>query len=141
MPKENDASAIQLFAESCEALNNFARTLWDNNIFGNTFTGADIRNYESGWRLEKYVESEVAAERGLSAAWWLELGQRDSKWIVASNVSVGHSELHIDLPEHVAIDITELKYALEKSVNDLIATTNPDSNFVREVKKLQKASE
>jgi hypothetical protein len=36
-------------------------------------TGADIRQYESGWRLEKWVEAQLDPAGDLWPAWWLRL--------------------------------------------------------------------
>ena len=134
---DRGSSAIKVFAKTCEGMNDFSRSLWESDIFTNARTGSDIRYYESGWKLEKYVESEVAADNGLSAAWWLELGQQGEKWVVASNVSVSHSEVYIDLPEYFASNVDELQLALRQSLDGLIGTVAEGSEFIEKVKKLQ----
>lgn len=137
MSCSDDTGAIELFAECSEALNEFSRNLRDIPAFGEVRTGTDIRNYDSGWRLEKYIEAELAGKKGLWAVWWLELGQRDSSWVVETSVSVSHSDVYMGNPEHIAKNTQELKMALKQSVDMLIASAEKKHAFFREIKKLQ----
>lgn len=130
--------AIELFAKCCEQINDFARDLRHEGIYQEVRTGADIRNYESGWRLEKYIEAELDANQGLWLAWWLELGLKDDKWIVSANVSVSHTDLFFELPDHLAVDEEQLKISLQKAVSDLKAAVTPDSKFGMEIEKFLK---
>jgi hypothetical protein len=138
MSRCDNAEAIRLFAESCEALNDFERVLRNNSAFSNVRSSADIRNYASGWRLEKYVEAEISATRGLWAAWCLELGQTDDcHWLVESGVNISHSGVNIGFPDYVAKNTQELRAALNQAVDALIASAEKRHKFSREIERLR----
>lgn len=132
------STAIEFFAQCCEQINDFARDLRREGIYREVRTGADIRKYESGWRLEKYIEAELDADQGFWLAWWLELGLKDDKWVVSANVSVSHSDLFYELPDRFAADEKQLKASLQKAVSDLKAAVIPDSKFGIEIEKFRK---
>jgi hypothetical protein len=54
---EQDTLATGHFASVCEKLNAFGRALRESKRFYSVRTGADIRYYENGWRLEKSIEA------------------------------------------------------------------------------------
>jgi hypothetical protein len=120
---------IDAFARSCESLNDFARDLRKRHSTVNVRTGADIRKYQNGWRLEKYVEADVDPNAGKTAAWWLELGWADDTWMVSSNVNVSHTDIHIELPVRHAKDAAELQAVLEDTISQLIGMAHEDNPF------------
>lgn len=135
--KDIDVGAIRIFAKSCEVINEFARGLREYGVFDSVKTGADIRDYESGWRLEKYVEAVVVPDEGFVAAWWLELGERGGRWVVESNVSVSHTEIGLTLPERTAPDILSLERILKETVDELTSTAHQEHSFMKELLKLK----
>src|SRR5688572_33469053 len=68
---------FELFAAACDQLNEYSRRLDASSRFFDVRTGADIRNYESGWRLQKWIGADIhtggVEKGGLCACWWLEL--------------------------------------------------------------------
>ena len=74
----DDVQIFELFAAACDQIDEYARTLDASRQFFDVRTGADIRNYRSGWRLEKWIEADIhkggVAGGGFTAVWWLELG-------------------------------------------------------------------
>ena len=121
--------AIDAFASSCELLNGFARDLRQRLGSAPVRTGADIRKYNNGWRLEKYVEAELEPEEGHTAAWWIDLGWADEKWVVSSNVSVSHTDIHIELPERYTTDSANLREILTETIDQLIGMTEKENAF------------
>ena len=55
----DEIQMFELFAAACDRLNEYARTLDASRRFFDVRTGADIRNYQSGWRLEKWIEADI----------------------------------------------------------------------------------
>ena len=129
--------AFALFATACERMNQLAVELGDDSRFGDVRTGQDIRHYESGWRLEKWVEALIDADEGLWACWWLELGCTDDNWLVGTSASISHSDIDLDLPDRSAAGISELEVVLDEGVGALIALSADSSKFGKEIAKLR----
>jgi hypothetical protein len=129
---------IELFARTCERMNDFSRQLYRQGHFENVRSSADIRSYESGWRLEKYVEADVCTREGYVAAWCIELGRSHEGWFVELSVNVSHSDVYSNLGTRHASSIHELERALDESVNVLIATTMPTSEFAAAIEALRR---
>src|SRR2546430_896947 len=132
---ENSGIATEAFGRACEQMNDFARSVRESGLFPGVKTGADIRCYDSGWRLEKWVEAEINPSEGLSAAWWLELGPDGDKLVVRSNLSISHGELFINLPDRAVTSPAELEEALAKAVADLTGSLAFNSRFTEEVRQ------
>jgi hypothetical protein len=135
---ENAAQIIESFAEACERMNSFARALRAQGWFGVIRTGADIRKYESGWRLEKFIEAELNSEKGEWACWWLEIGLRKGQWLISSNISITNSEIHLEFEDRQAGSNEELKICLNSAVSDLEDSLNYESDFKRAVEAAKK---
>ena len=119
---------IELFAMACEKLNDFARSINPPSLFRTGRTFADIRNYASGWRLEKYVEASVWGRKDEIAAWCLELGKKE-RWIVQASVNLAHSEIYMELINSLAETEEEIESALNKAVMLLVAEAQVGSKF------------
>ena len=118
-PGEDLSSAsrvIGVFADFCENMNEFSRRLSSQHQNRAVHTGADIRKYAQGWRLEKYIEMPIDDVAGKVAAWWVELGQEDDKWAVSSSVSVSNTDIYMDLPVLHASDAEELQDAFSEVI-------------------------
>ncbi len=135
---EEAAGIIECFAEACERLNAYARALSKHGPFSKIGTGADIRKYESGWRLEKHVEAEICAEKGNWACWWLELGVKDKLWIVSSSVSVSQSDSYYDFDDRHASSLGELKTCLAAAITELESALDLHDEFREDVEVVQK---
>src|SRR5262245_28599728 len=130
-----ELSLIGHFALACERMNEFARSLRGSSLFGTVSAGADIRYYESGWRLEKWVEAELDRAEGMWAAWWLELGPTKDGWIVESHLSTGPDGLFIGLEDRLAASPKELEEHLSAVVEDLKHALQQNSEFAEEIKR------
>jgi hypothetical protein len=131
--REQESSATGLFAVACEEMNDFARSLRELPQFGAVRTGADIRSYASGWRLEKWVEVQLDQSTGLWAAWWLEVGQHCEGWVVESHVAVGPEVLHLDFEARHAQSVVELANELSQAVDRLKRALHEYREFASEV--------
>jgi len=132
-------SEIALFASACEAMNTFARSLRDLALFTTVRTGADIRYYQSGWRLEKWVEGEIRETPNLWAAWWLELGGSDGDWLVQSHLSIDPEVLFISLPDRCARSLKELEENLSVAVNELTHALEINQEFANHIEAAQRS--
>jgi hypothetical protein len=119
---------IELFAIACEKLNDFARSMSSPSLFRTGRTFADIRNYASGWRLEKYVEASVWGREDEVAAWCLELG-KEERWIVQASVNLAHSEIYLELVNSFAETEEELELALNKAITVLVSEAEVGSRL------------
>jgi len=116
-PSESESSIIFLFAQACEELIDFAVSLRGRPEFANVTTGADIRNYKSGWPLEKWIEAEIVGSDGAYAVWWLELGSPDGKsWCVDSYVGISPEGEDFPYPDRLAHSVLELREHLSATV-------------------------
>lgn len=106
---ERGPLVIGHFALACERMNEFSQSLTQSSHFASVRAGADIRNYESGWRLEKWVEAEIDRVEGLWAAWWLELGPRKDGWMIESHLAVSPDISFIPLKDRFAASCDELE--------------------------------
>jgi hypothetical protein len=139
MKLEHEESPIGLFAMACERLNDFARSLRKQSVFGNVKSRADIRRYEDGWRLQKWVEAELDPLEGLWAAWWLEVGPSSTGgWIIESSLSVSPDGIFIGLQDANVNTTEELERCLTVTVDDLEAALEHNTEFAEEVRKLNK---
>jgi hypothetical protein len=134
--QEQELFPIRQFAFACEQMNEFAQSLRASSKFGMVRTGADIRNYKNGWRLEKWVEAELNKEQGLWAAWWLESGPREKGWIVESHLAVSPEVFYFGLEDHFASSPQELSQQLSKTVQHLKDALDQNHEFAEVVKKI-----
>lgn len=133
---EREMSAIGLFARACETLNEFARSLRESNLFSSVRAGSDIRYYETGWRLEKWVEAEINKVEELGAVWWLEIGPGEtSGWLLESHLAITPEGDFFNLPSRVADSPGELKEHLRVAVDQLITALNRNSEFASAVER------
>lgn len=128
------AEVIKYFAEACERMNEYSRNLRAQKRFGTVRTGADIRKYESGSKLEKFIEGELNSEEGLWAVWWLELSASGGEWVVSSNVSISHSDEYFDFEDRRAGSPEKLKICLEAAVLELESALDSHPGFAASVK-------
>ena len=133
--KNNEVSAIELFSNCCELLNTYELELAERWKPIDVKSGADIRKYNCGWRLEKYLEANISPEEGNIATWWIELGYIEGRWVVSSNVNISHTEIYIELPDMYSENIIDLKSSLEESVALLQSMTESDNPFSDEINK------
>jgi hypothetical protein len=132
---EPERSAIGLFARACESLNEFARSLRVSTLFNNVRAGADIRYYETGWRLEKWIEASLVQARESGAVWWLELGPNESGgWLLESHLAITPEGEFINLPTRVANSLTDLEEQLRVSVDELVTALDRNYEFAKAVK-------
>jgi hypothetical protein len=134
---EMASKSIEIFCEACEWLNDYARNLRSSERFRTVVTSADIRDYRSGWRLEKCIEAELDQKEGLFACWWLELGYQDGHWLVSSNLSISHSDVYFEFPDRFAETVEELKTRLNKAVCELKNSLESHDGFKAAVGALQ----
>ena len=132
---DSTPEAIDAFASSCETLNDYACDLRQRLESVAVRTGADIRRYNNGWRLEKYVEAELEPKKGHIAAWWIDLGFTGDKWAVSSNVSVSHTDIHIELPVKYATDSAALRELLVDTIGQLAGMTEKENAFATEIRR------
>lgn len=130
--------AIELFACCCEQMNNFARSLREQIGFGDVRTYSDIRQYDTGWRLEKYVEAEIVPNSDQVAAWCIELGRVNDKWIVSSSVNVSHSNIYTDLGNRFASSEEQLRDVLAEVFDTIEMTIDAKSEFFRAIEQLRR---
>jgi hypothetical protein len=132
---EREASAIGLFALACESLNEFARSMRESSLFSNVKTGSDIRYYETGWRLEKWVEAEINKTEERWVVWWLELGHESGRWILQSHLAISPQGEFISIPDRFANSPTELKEQLRIAVEGLTTALVRNSEFASAVEQ------
>ncbi len=132
--KGQEPSPTGQFALACEQMNEFARSLRGSSAFGMVRTGADIRHYETGWRLEKWVEAELDKDEGLWAAWWFEFGPREDGWIIESHLAVSPDVFFAGLEDRFATSPQEIGEQLSVVVEDLKNALVKNQQFAEEVK-------
>ena len=130
-----ECEIIGLFARACENLNEFARSMRASRRFSNIRSGSDIRYYETGWRLEKWVEAELNEAEGLWAVWWLELGHESDRWILESHLAITPDGEFINLPKRVADSPAEFKKELGVAVDELTSALDRNPEFASAVEK------
>jgi hypothetical protein len=133
--KAQEASAIAHFALACERMNDFERSMRNSAIYDAVRSGADIRHYKSGWRLEKWVEAELDGGEGIWAVWWMELECRDGTWIVESHVGVSPSEFSFDFTDRLASSAEELGRQLTAVVDELMGALTHNPEFSQAVRR------
>jgi hypothetical protein len=137
--REQDSSSTGQFALACEKMNEFARSLRLSLAFESVRTGADIRYYETSWRLEKWVEAEIDGDEGTSAAWWLEFGPHHNGWVVRSHVAVSPDIFFAALEDRVATSPEEVGQRLSVVVDELKNALQQDRQFADAVEKTRRA--
>jgi hypothetical protein len=140
MTTESQQSAIGQFALACEQMNDFARSLRSESVFGTVRTGADIRYYENGWRLEKWIEAELEPSQGLWSAWWLELGPHPDGWIVESSLSISPDALFLGFEDRTATSLVELEQCLADSVDNLKRSTSENPQFLEYLRRYRETN-
>ncbi len=90
-------------------------------------TDVSPRSYESGPRIEAYVDAEL--ESGNSLAWWLELYEDGGSWVVESSIlhttSQGQDQLR-ELPARYAVNAGELASEVGGATDALISSVGAD---------------
>lgn len=132
-----EAGAIESFAIVCELLNDYARTLRSTAAFPEVRTGADIRHFSHGWRLEKWVEAELNREEGHWACWWIELGATGGHWLIDTHLSISHHPLFISLQEAQAVPADQLRPQLLRATEELTRALETNATFAREIAQLK----
>jgi len=120
---------------ACEHMNEYARLLRGSSEFESVRTGADIRYYESGWRLEKWIEAELDKDEGLWAAWWLEFGAHEDGWIIESHLAISPDVFFAGLEDQIVTSNQEIGGQLELVVDDLKNALVKNQQFADEVRK------
>lgn len=134
----DEMQLFESFAAACEQLNDYAITLRASGRFFDVRPGEDIRNYQSGWRLEKWIEADIhkggVAEGGFCAVWWLELGPGEPSGLkLEASLSVNPEHSDIDLPSRTAVTLSEFKEALAAIVNELQNALEINSEFIQAI--------
>ena len=132
--EEKEPSPTGYFALACEELNEFARSLSTSSLFGTVRTGADIRCYETGWRLEKWVEAALDKAEEVWACWWLEFGATKKGWIIQSHLSISPDGVYIGLQDRTADSPAEFQQYLSAVVQELKDALEKNQQFAKEVK-------
>lgn len=104
---------IAEFARASEELNAFARSLRERGV--DATTGADIRMYQDGPKLEKWVEARQSDSESVSC-WWLEIGSVDGDAVISAHVNKSNSGAYCELDGRRASEISEVKNALSDAV-------------------------
>jgi hypothetical protein len=139
MKLELEGSAIGLFALACERLNDFARSLRTQSVFGKVRSRADIRYHEDGWRLQKWIEAELDQSKGLWAEWWLILGpSTGAGWNIESSLSISPDEIFIVLQEATVNSLGELERCLTVAADQLEQALQQNKEVAEEVRKFNK---
>jgi hypothetical protein len=116
-------------ADEFERLIDFASSLNKEPLFSKVLAGRDIRAYESGWKLEAYVEATLLPEEGISAVWWLEVSGPGSHWRIDSFTYFDRLDYHKELESKVLDSDDQLIHELQRSVSALIGTYAPGADF------------
>jgi hypothetical protein len=132
---ERETLVIGHFALACERMNEFAQSLRRSSLFMTVRVGADIRNYESGWRLEKWVEAELDKDKDLWAAWWLEFGLCKDGWIIESHLAVSPDAFFFAFENRIATSPQEFGQQLLGVIADLEHSLEQNQQFAEEVRK------
>ena len=133
--EEQELSPTGQFALACEQMNEFARSLRDSRTFDVVRTGADIRYYEAGWRLEKWVEAEVDRSAGLWAAWWLDFGPKENGWLIESHLAMSPDVFFVGLEDRFATSHQEIGQQLSAAVENLEHALDQHHQFAEEIRK------
>ena len=104
---------IAEFARASEELNAFAKSLREQGV--NATTGADIRMYQDGPKLEKWVEARQRTSESVFC-WWLEMGVLDGDAVISAHVSESNGDAYCELDGRRASEIGEVKDALSTAV-------------------------
>jgi hypothetical protein len=104
---------IAEFAKASEELNAFARSLRERGI--DATTGADIRMYQGGPRLEKWVEARQRNSESVFC-WWLEIGSVEGDAAISAHVNESNGDTYRELDGRRASEIREVQNALSDAV-------------------------
>lgn len=134
----DDVQLFALFAEACEQLIEYEIKLRASGRFFDVRSGAGIRNYRSGWRLEKWIEADIykggVAGGGFCALWWLELGPGNpSGLMLDATLSVDPDHSYISLPSRTAVTLSEFKEALAAVVYELETALENNAEFIQAI--------
>lgn len=129
------SKVITIFALFCEQMNAYAQKLRQLDKYKLVKTGADIRQYKDGWRLEKWIEILLNEEKGTWAALWLEMGVIDNAWTITHHLSISHNEFFFEFPQKTTTSIEELEHSLSEAHSELISALETNKSFVDEVIK------
>jgi hypothetical protein len=139
--QSNNASfeALDLISGQFERLNDFERALTAEGRFDELKSGTDLRRYETGWALEKWIEATLDRAQGFVACWWLEITRRDNKWKISARTSIAYTDYDKEVESRMASTINELKLALTTVVDSLIATYGEATPFREQIDQLIKS--
>lgn len=134
----DEMQLFESFAAACEQLNNYAVTLRASGRFFEVRPGEDIRNYQSGWRLEKWIEADLheggVAKGGFCAVWWLELGPAEPTGLkLDALLYVNPDCSDIDLSSRTAMTLLEFKEAIAAAVNELQTALETNPEFIQAI--------
>jgi len=129
---------FELFAAACDQLNDHARSLRKSGEFFDVRTGTGIRNYQSGWRFEKWIEADIhkggVGAGGFCAVWWLELGPGEPSGLkIDATLHVNPDHADIDLRSRSAVTLLEFKEAITNVVNELQTALETNSEFIKAI--------
>ena len=124
-----------IIARACEALNAFAVTLRQAAVFTVVTTGTDLRQYNTGWKFEKYVEGQLNPKEGQVAVWWLEISEDNGKWCVVGNTSISYGDYDVDVATVTATD-DELEIGVLVVVKALIDSYKTGNVFREKMEEL-----
>lgn len=122
-------SVFQHLAAVCERLNDFARVLRNDSRLVEVTTSTDIRYYETGWKIEKYVEALLDTENGYAAVWSFELSEEKGAWRIDTNTSVSYGDYDEEVETRHPNSLTELNSEMTDATTNLIATNETGRPF------------
>ena len=133
-----EVQMFELFAEACEQLKMYGIKLRNSGRFFDVQNGAGIRNYESGWRFEKWINADLhkggVTGGGFCALWWLELGPGNpSGLMLEAALSVDPEHTYISLPTRTALTLSEFKEALAAVVHELETALETNAEFIEAI--------
>lgn len=133
-----EVQMFELFAAACEQLIEYGIKLRASGRFFDVRNGAGIRNYQSGWRLEKWIEADIhkggVAGGGLCVLWWLELGPGNpSGLMLEATLSVDPDHSYINLPSRTAVTLLQFKEALGAVLHEMETALETNAEFIQAI--------
>lgn len=135
---QDEMQLFELFAAACDQLNDYARGLRKSGEFFDVRTGTGIRNYQSGWRFQKWIEADIhkggVEAGGFCAVWWLELGPGDPSGLkIDAILYVSPDHADIDLLSRSAVTLLEFKEMITNVVNELETALETNLEFIEAI--------
>lgn len=126
---------IPQLIEAFEKINDFSRELRSEGRFFSVLTGSDLRKYESGWAIEKYVEASLD-KHGHDLVWWMEFRCQDNAYKITCNVSISHSDYYMDVYDRVIDFNGDVQATLPAAVRSLVEAESSHSEIARWISDL-----